>query len=80
MTNSEVKNKESDELKIAWFGIDGMLCVLYVIEVLIIGGAIIYNVDFVLGRVVPYSAMLFAGAVFLRYIFQVFSFSRGMHK
>ena len=72
MANNEVKNEINDELRISWFGMDGMLCLLYSIEVVTIGWSIVHNVDFVLGRLVPYGTILLSSLVFLKYIYQVF--------
>ena len=79
-TNNETKNETNDGLKISWFGIDGMLCLLFIFEAVFICWSMIHDVDIVLGRLLPYSAMLVTAWVFLKYIFQVISFSRGTRK
>ena len=57
-----------------------MLCLLFIFEAVFIGWSMIHDVDIVLGRLLPYSAMLVTAWVFLKYIFQVISFSRGTRK
>lgn len=79
-TNNETKNETNDGLRISWFGMDGMFCLAYIVEAVLIGWSMIHDVDIVLGRLLPYSAMLVTAWVFLKYIFQVLSFSRGTRK
>ena len=73
-------NEKNNELKISWIGIDGALCLCFALEAVFIGYCMMHNVDIVLGRLLPYSAMLVTAWVFLKYIFQVISFSRGTRK
>lgn len=80
MANNEMKNEINDDLRISWFGMDGMFCLAYIVEAVLIGWSMIHDVDIVLGRLLPYSAMLVTAWVFLKYIFQVISFSRGTRK
>jgi hypothetical protein len=68
------------EDRIEWFGIDGLLCAIYVIEAIFIGYCIIHNVDAVVGRFVPYSVSLVTTLVFFKYLYEVFSFSKGKGK
>ncbi|MEG1825419.1 MAG: hypothetical protein RR501_11680, partial [Cloacibacillus sp.] len=55
--SQRISNEERSDLKISWLGIDGFLCLCYVIESIVIGYSMINDVDFVLGKVLPYSAM-----------------------
>ena len=79
MTDSNIKSSETknmDDLKVYWFGIDGLLCLCFVLEAIFIGYSMMHNVDWVLGRLLPYSAMLVTALVFFKYIGQVIYFSR----
>ena len=73
---SENKNTNNDDLKIAWFGVDGLLCLCFVLESIFFGYCMINNVDFVIGKVLPYSASIITLWIFLKYIVQVVSFSK----
>lgn len=66
--------KETD--KIEWFGIDGALCLLYVIEAIGIGACVIGNMEGFVGKFVPYFVALVTTAIFIKYISEVFSFSK----
>ena len=63
---------------IQWFGIDGALCLTFVVEAIIMGYCMINNVDIVIGKIVPYGVTLVTFLIFLKYMTQVFSFSRGV--
>jgi hypothetical protein len=78
--SSKTKATRADEDRIEWFGIDGLLCAIYVIEACFIGYCIIHNADFVVGRFVPYSVSLVTTLIFLKYLYEVFSFARGKGK
>ena len=76
-------NKEQDQKddqKIEWFGIDGALCLTFVIEAIIIGYCMIHDVDLVIGKIVPYGVTLVTFLIFMKYVTQVLSFSRGVKK
>ena len=76
-------NKEQDkkdDQKIEWFGIDGALCLTFVIEAIFIGYCMINNVDLVIGKIVPYGVTLVTFLIFLKYVTQVISFSMGVNK
>lgn len=75
MTNN-TNNKKENDLKISWFGIDGFLCLCFVLESIFIGYCMIHDVDIVLGRLLPYSATLITLWIFLKYIGQVIAFSK----
>ena len=51
-------NEKNNELKISWIGIDGALCLCFALEAVFIGYCMMHDVDIVLGRLLPYSAML----------------------
>ncbi|MDR3353509.1 MAG: hypothetical protein LBO21_00565 [Synergistaceae bacterium] len=78
--SNETKAANNAEDRIEWFGIDGLLCAIYVIEAFFIGYCIIHNVDIVVGRIVPYAVSLVTALVFLKYLREVFSFSRSKEK
>ncbi len=71
-----IKEKNNDDLTISWFGLDGALCACFVLESCFIGYCMIHDVDIVLGRLLPYSAMAITAWVFCKYIGQVIHFAR----
>lgn len=73
-------NGKNNELKISWMGIDGALCLCFALEAVFIGYCMIHDVDIVLGRLLPYSAMIVTLWIFLKYVGQVFAFSRAARK
>ncbi len=74
--NANNKNARNlDDLKIYWFGIDGLLCLCFVVEAIFIGYSMMHDVDWVLGRLLPYSAMIITALVFFKYIGQVIYFA-----
>lgn len=79
MSNNE-KNQDferkNDETKVEWFGIDGLLCLVYLIEAVVFAWAMINNNDFIIGVLVPYGVAAVTTVVFVKYLYQVFSFSR----
>lgn len=78
MTQKEQMEKE--DMRIEWFGLDGALCLCFVFESVFFGYCMIHNVDFVIGKVLPYGAALVTLWIFLKYITQVLSFSHGARK
>ena len=80
--NAELQKQqqENEDMRIEWFGIDGALCLCFVFESVFFGYCMIHNVDFVIGRVLPYGAALVTLWIFLKYITQVLSFSHGARK
>ena len=76
MENQNINSTEDkSDLKISWIGIDGLLCICFVVESVVIGYSMINDVDIVLCRLIPYAAMLVNTLIFLKYIVQVISFS-----
>ena len=78
--SNETNAARNDEDRIEWFGIDGLLCLIYVIEACFIGYCMINNVDIVVGHLVPYLVSLVTALVFLKYLYEVFTFSQGKGK
>ena len=78
MSNNNHDNNEAkkESLKIDWFGVDGLLCLLYIIEAVVFAWAMIHNNDFIVGVLVPYGVAAVTTAVFIKYLYQVISFSR----
>jgi len=74
------QEQEKEDMRIEWFGIDGALCLCFVLESIILGFCMINNVDFVIGKILPYGATLVTFWIFLKYITQVLSFSRDVRK
>ena len=76
MGNQNINSTEDkSDLKISWMGIDGLLCICFVVEAVGIGYSMMNDIDIVLGRLIPYGAMLVTTLIFLKYIGQVISFS-----
>ena len=73
--NQEFENRNED-LRIEWFGVDGLLCLIYVIEAVLFAWAMINNNDFIIGVLIPYGVAAVTTAVFVKYLDQVISFSR----
>ena len=74
--NRNQGSPEKESLKIEWFGLDGFLCLLYLAEAVLFAWAMITNNDFVIGTLVPYGVAAVTTAVFIKYLYQVISFSR----
>ena len=77
MSNKEKNQKfenRNEDLRIEWFGVDGLLCLIYVIEAVLFAWAMINNNDFIIGVLIPYGVA--AVTVFVKYLYQVISFSR----
>ena len=66
--------------KIQWSGLDGFLVLLYFVEALVFGYCLLYDVDFMIGTVAPYFTLGVTTMIFLKYILEVFSFSRQIRK
>jgi SSS family solute:Na+ symporter len=68
------------EVKVEWLGVDGALCLLYAFLACFYSWGIINRIDWVIGVFCP----LFAGgvttAIFLRYLFEVFTFGKNAGK
>ncbi|MDY2985318.1 hypothetical protein [Synergistes jonesii] len=75
MSNKTERDLKED-LRIEWAGIDGALCLCFIAESIFIGWCMIHDVDIVLGRLLPYGAMLVTLWIFLKYVGQVFAFSK----
>lgn len=73
--NQELDNQHED-LKVEWLGVDGLLCLIYLIEAVLFGWAMVNNNDFVIGTLIPYGVAAVTTAVFVKYLYQVISFSR----
>ncbi len=80
MSNGNKNTPQKDSEKIQWFGIDGLLIVLYFIEAIVIGWALINNVDAIVGYAVPYTVAIVTTVIFLKYLSEVFLFSKGSKK
>lgn len=66
----------SRELKVEWFGYDGAMCLLYAGLAVFIGYGMINRVDWIIGGFVPAFCAIATTGIFLRYLFEVFSFSK----
>ena len=70
------KPEKKEANKIEWIGMDGFLCLLFVVLSAFIGFCLINNVEVVIGYVVPIGVAVVTLLVFLKYITEVFTFSK----
>ena len=72
--------KDTKDLQISWFGIDGFLILLYFAIV----GTILYGMysenDLLLGRIIPYAVMTACTLIFLDYLRSTVTFLRQHHE
>ena len=72
--------KDTKDLQISWFGIDGFLILLYFAIV----GIILYGMysenDLLLGRIIPYAVMTACTLIFLDYLRSTVTFLRRHHE
>ena len=66
--------------KIHWLGLDGFLIILYPIVVLSIWFAVENKIDFVIGKVVPYTTILVVLLILCKYFKEVMSFAKPQDK
>ena len=66
----------AEEIKVEWFGIDGALCLLYFGLACIYSFGILNRIDAIIGVFCPLVAAGMTTAIFLRYLFEVFSFGK----
>lgn len=65
-----------EEIKVEWFGVDGLLILLYAILAAIYAIGILNRVDWVIGIMAPAAASIMTTLIFLRYLFEVFTFGK----
>ena len=78
-TEGAIKISEEEykkEIKVEWLGMDGALCLLYAVLACFYGWGIINRVDWVIGVVCPLIAGGMTTAIFLRYLYEVFTFGK----
>lgn len=63
-------------VKVEWFGVDGALCLLYAALSIVISWGIITRTDWPVGIMAPAVAALMTTGIFIRYLTEVFSFSK----
>lgn len=78
MTSSGPVSEEEykKEIKVEWLGIDGALCLVYVALACFYSFGIINRIDWIIGWVAPLVAGISTTAIFLRYLYQVFTFGK----
>ena len=78
MTSSGPVSEEEykKEIKVEWLGIDGALCLVYVALAAFYSFGIINRIDWIIGWVAPLVAGISTTAIFLRYLYQVFTFGK----
>ena len=64
------------EMKVEWLGYDGAMCLLYAVLALLIGYGMLARVDWIIGAFVPAFCALVTTGIFVRYLFEVFTFGR----
>ena len=74
--NGMTAEEYAKETKVEWFGIDGALCLLYFALACIYSFGILNRIDGIIGVFCPLVAAGMTTAIFLRYLFEVFSFGK----
>ena len=74
--NGMTAEEYAKETKVEWFGIDGALCLLYCALACIYSVGILNRIDAIIGVFCPLVAAGMTTAIFLRYLFEVFSFGK----
>ena len=74
--NGMTAEEYAKEIKVEWFGIDGALCLLYFVLACIYSFGILNRIDGIIGVFCPLVAAGMTTAIFLRYLFEVFSFGK----
>ena len=74
--NGMTAEEYAKETKVEWFGIDGALCLLYFALACIYSFGILNRIDAIIGVFCPLVAAGMTTAIFLRYLFEVFSFGK----
>lgn len=64
------------EVRVEWFGFDGAACLVYALLALLIGYGMINRVDWIIGGFVPAFCSIATTGIFVRYLFEVFVFTR----
>ena len=82
MDNKKINQKpeEPEVERVQWFGMDGLLCLLYAVLGCIYSYGIINRIDWIVGIMAPGTAVLITVSVFLRYCFEVGSFTKKANK
>lgn len=82
--NAEDDGKKTPEVKedirVEWFGADGGLILLYLLLAAMYTYGILCRVDIIVGVIAPGIAFGITAAIFLRYCFEVFHFTKGAKK
>lgn len=63
-------------VKVEWFGVDGLLCLLYAVLAITITYGIINRIDWPVGILAPVAACVMTTGIFLRYLTEVFTFGK----
>lgn len=78
MTSSGPVSKEEykREISVEWFGIDGALCLVYAVLACFYSFGIINRIDWIVGWAAPIVAGGTTTVIFLRYLYEVFTFGK----
>lgn len=70
----------NEDIRVEWFGADGGLILLYLILAAMYTYGILCRVDIIVGVIAPGIAFGITAAIFVRYCFEVFHFTKGTKK
>lgn len=78
MTSTGPVSKEQykKDIRVEWFGIDGALCLAYALLAAFYSYGIINRIDWIVGWAAPIVAATTTTAIFLRYLYEVFTFGK----
>ncbi|MCI8303974.1 MAG: sodium:solute symporter family protein [Lawsonibacter sp.] len=78
MTSSGPVSQEEykREIRVEWFGIDGALCLVYAVLACFYSFGIINRIDWIVGWAAPVVAGGTTTVIFLRYLYEVFTFGK----
>lgn len=78
--NDIIQKKHDKDLHINWFGVDGVLVLLYGIIVSVIFYATSTENDFLIGMIIPYGVIGVTALIFISYLFSVMRFMATYHE
>lgn len=70
----------NEDIRVEWFGADGGLILLYLVLAAMYTYGILCRVDIIVGVIAPGIAFGITAAIFVRYCFEVFHFTKGTKK
>ena len=79
MAKNNMKKRDPD-IDVIWFGLDGLLILLYVVLGSIYTYGIVYRVDWIIGIFAPAVCIIICWSVFARYCVEVVRFMKQQTK